>query len=45
VLYGFNEDDYTVRRFEIDLAAPFGIIMVETAQVEVDWGQVLAVRE
>ncbi|MCW5714787.1 MAG: hypothetical protein KIT43_09780 [Bauldia sp.] len=45
VLYGFTEHSYTVHVFDIDLTAPFGIIMTETGVVDVPGGQVLAVRE
>lgn len=44
-LYGFNEEDYTIRSYAIDPAATHGIIMEETGAVSVGGGLVITVRE
>lgn len=42
-LYAFNEHDYTVRAFAVDLSAPYGVILTEKAAVQSS-GQVITVR-
>ncbi|MCC6734801.1 MAG: hypothetical protein IT534_01580 [Bauldia sp.] len=45
VLYGFSEHDYMVHVYDIDLTAPFGVVLTEMGAVDVPGGQVLAVRQ
>lgn len=42
-LYAFNEHDYTLHAFSVDLSAPYGIILTENAVVD-SGGQVITVR-
>lgn len=44
-LYAFNEEEGIVFEYGIDPAATFGIILSEIAEVDVDGGQVLTVRQ